>query len=326
MIDVVVFNPFLPFKTTPELEWETVRKYAKVVICDTDDMWRLPNYHILYGSIQRTRPLMPSTHMTYDDYVEYCIKEADVVTTTTEYMKRQLTPYNENVEVFPNALDLNQPQFKVDRKPYDRLRIGYMGSTTHVFDVEQLKRPLKKLWENYQGQFEIVIAGLPLEASEHEKKIMEEAPKGTVFTNWAEIMKDTLTGGGVIPDEYVTVLPYKNSDEYATMFNEFDISLIPVIGNNFNNCKSPLKLVESCLMRTIPIVSYESPYKEVIEGEDWFWTVKSPNDWYNHLSRLLDARNGMATLDFEEVRYQWALQYSMENQINKRIEFLDSLC
>jgi len=309
-VDVLVFNHVLDFVTQPELEWETVRKYAKTVVCDVDDMWRLPNYHILKNDPRRTQPILPTTHFTHEEYVEYCVQEADHVTTTTNYLASKLRNFNPKVTIIPNTIDTTKEQYKVRREASEKLRIGYMGSTSHINDLMQLKRPLKKLWENYKGQFEIVICGVP--PKPQRELLQNEVDLGAV-------MIDALTGGGVIED--YRIIEYKEVYEYATMFNEMDVSLIPLLENNFNAGKSPLKLIESCVMRAYPIVSYVEPYKELLTSN--MFVVKTPNDWYNHLSKLIEDWP-LYHIPLMDDMLSLAEEYDTKNQIHKLVKLIES--
>lgn len=315
-IDIVIFSHALPFIVRPKEEWEEVRKYAKVVICDVDDLWKLPNYHPLYGTPQRTTRLSWTTTFTYEPYVDHCMKEADYVTTTTSYLADRIKYVNPNVEILPNLVDDTAEQFKVRREPNNgKLRIGFMGSTTHIHDIAQLRKPLEKLHKEYEGEFEVVIAGMPTG--------WEDVKDDGSRVNLGRIMFNTLTSEGKIPHK---LLPWKDFTEYATMFDQMDVSLVPLLNNEFNACKSPLKLVESCIKGCVPVVSNVTPYKEVMDYR--FYTVDTPKGWYNHLKVLVELHmEDKANVQMlADGLYKKAMDgFTMSKGIHKRIEFYNRI-
>lgn len=79
----------------------------------------------------------------------------------------------------------------------------------------------------------------------------------------------------------------KPIDKYGELYNEIDVSLVPLKDNDFNRCKSELKIVEAGYMGKAVIVSDVTPYAEWIKdgvngvkinpnrnGIDWFVAIK----------------------------------------------------
>ena len=48
--------------------------------------------------------------------------------------------------------------------------------------------------------------------------------------------------------------------QYATLYNETDICLVPLVNNKFNNCKSEIKIIEAGHFKKAVIVSNVKPY------------------------------------------------------------------
>lgn len=79
----------------------------------------------------------------------------------------------------------------------------------------------------------------------------------------------------------------KPVDKYGELYNEVDVSIVPLKDNEFNRCKSELKIVEAGYMGKAVIVSDVTPYAEWIKdgvnglkvspnrnGIDWFVAIK----------------------------------------------------
>lgn len=75
------------------------------VVVDIDDYWNLHPTHELYKSYKEND--IPNQTITG-------LKNADWVTTTTEHFADKIREFNENVTVLPNAIDEDEPQFKVE--------------------------------------------------------------------------------------------------------------------------------------------------------------------------------------------------------------------
>ena len=71
-----------------------------------------------------------------------------------------------------------------------------------------------------------------------------------------------------------------------------DVALIPLVDNEFNRCKSPIKWIEMSALQIPSVVSYCSPYKEVesLSEKDLavFIDGNSPDAWVVGISMLVD--------------------------------------
>jgi glycosyltransferase involved in cell wall biosynthesis len=61
------------------------------------------------------------------------------------------------------------------------------------------------------------------------------------------------------------VMSPKDSFSYGTLYQYFDVSLVPLGTSRFNQCKSDLKISEAGFTKTAVIASNVTPYKQVIE-------------------------------------------------------------
>ena len=71
-----------------------------------------------------------------------------------------------------------------------------------------------------------------------------------------------------------------------------DIALIPIVDNEFNRCKSPIKWIEASSLQIPSVISYCSPYKEVESLSDKDLAVfiegNSAEAWVEGISTLID--------------------------------------
>jgi glycosyltransferase involved in cell wall biosynthesis len=77
---------------------------------------------------------------------------------------------------------------------------------------------------------------------------------------------------------------------YRTAIADADISIIPLVDNEFNRCKSAIKFVEMGALKIPSVVSMVSPYKEMIdlkEDNGVFIENNSKDGWYMGITALI---------------------------------------
>lgn len=83
----------------------------------------------------------------FAEYTQVCLREADLVTVSTEYLKRKYQSINPNIVVVKNCID---PEFfcHPNQLTEDTV-IGYAGSGSHQADWEMIEPVLAELKEEY---------------------------------------------------------------------------------------------------------------------------------------------------------------------------------
>ncbi len=119
--DVVVFSRMLPVIKQKRFIIELKRR-GVYVICDVDDYWILPTYHVGKGAGEAFKKL----HL---DALIY----SDEIWTTHELLKSFVTHLNGNVWVIPNAINPEDKQWRPKEKYQNR--IGWAGGITHFKDL-----------------------------------------------------------------------------------------------------------------------------------------------------------------------------------------------
>jgi len=108
---------------------------------------------------------------------------------------------------------------------------------------------------------------------------------------------------------------------YADLYNSIDVALVPLINNDFNNCKSQLKIIEAGFMRKAAIVSGVYPYVEDCIDEANCLLVKPGRnhiDFYAKIRRL--AMNPDEVFDLGEALYETVkdkYHIATQNEIRK---------
>ena len=211
----------------------------------------------------------------------------DWVTVSTEPLKEILLPLNENIVVLPNLIDPKEWKFKRER--HKNVRIAWVWSPTHIPDVQVVAEAMEEINKKYD--VEIVIFG-------KEKNLFNFSStniKGVSFV------------------------------EYPKIFTEkgIDISICPLLDNDFNKCKSNIKFLESTMAGAAVVASAVYPYaNSIIHGETGF-LAKDTKEWIKYLSILIEDEVKRKEL-CENAKKEVIKNYNVETN-KKWIEFYQTL-
>ena len=275
--DVVLCNRFVPGCSAEQIE-QYKAKYDFRLIVDIDDYWILDPWHILQGSYPTT------------EIVNYMML-ADMVTVTHDRLAMAVNPYNENVEILPNALPYGDDQFgalKVSIEesgvdiPKDSLRVLYAGGVTHEKDLNIIANPWKRIASDkvMKDKLSFVLAGYD-----------DSNPKMAAI--WHRMISNYLCGFKL--NGYVRQpLP---PDRYMAFYAEADICIAPLVESRFNSMKSNLKTLEAAAFKLPILVSNVHPYIE-----SGGIKIECQSDWFRYLkllSKSKEAREDYGNFNFE---------------------------
>lgn len=256
--DIVVFNRLIfPDQESTNTIIALKEKGIKLW-CDIDDYWHLHPGHLLEHEYRK--------HGT-GDIIAKAIQLSDIVTCTHDYLARKIRHLNQNVHVVPNAINTFEQQWKHIGVHADANSFGWMGSAAHKMDIDLLARPLKKYWQS-ETAWKIMYAGYSegnFKESEHVQKV--------------------LAGGGKYEKKRFLRAPAAPVEQYAKLLDAISVGLIPLADNEFNRCKSELKVLEFAAKGKAVIVSNIHPYTNII-NEDNAFICDEPMDFYRHMMRI----------------------------------------
>jgi glycosyltransferase involved in cell wall biosynthesis len=201
-------------------------------------------------------------------YQQYAITQADMITVSTDYLKKRLDPLNKNVVVIKNCIDTSLFTKSKNKETV----IGYAGSGSHQGDWMMIEKILEKLRKKYD--FKVKLLG-PMQAS---IKIDEQI-------NWVDCLK----------------YPKALSDLNLT------IGLAPLKDSLMNRAKSNLRWLEYSALGIPTVASDVVPFRGISnilyanEPEEWESQLekliidhnlgtKIGNNAYNELRKHYDPR------------------------------------
>lgn len=227
------------------------------ILYSISDYWEFGDNHPVYNN--------PFLVNYAQQRVLLHLMNADGVMVTCERLALHCMKYNDNIAIIPNFL--NPEDFKINKiERKDKLRIGLVGSASHVSNWELLKGVINRIAKNkdLSSKIEFYIKG-GLETDVNFKRIYNlfKSKKNLSYT-------------------------FQNSvdvDSYINVYDNLDVVLMPLEYTEFNLCRSSLKLLECAMTNTLPIGSKYYSSKE-LKG---IVVCETPLQYEETLTKLLEV-------------------------------------
>jgi len=328
---------------------EKINKLGIPAIMDVDDYW-LPNReHPAYMLVKGKG---------MDKLIVENLKRAQHVTTTTSIFAKEIEPYCKSVFVLENAIDPSEKQFKHNPEPSDRIRIGWLGGSSHMADLEILSGVSQKL-TSYKDKAQFVLCGFDtrgnvtvIDEKTGQQKTRDITPKESVWWKYEQLFTDNhkwldkkqkeVYLKFKFGEEYsLTDTPYrrvwtKPITTYATNYNKFDVSLAPLKHHMFNKVKSQLKVIEAGFHKKALIAQDFGPYQiDCINAYERGGTFnikgncllvpesKNHKLWFKHIKRLID--NPSLVEHLGQRLYEDVQKYHIDRVTERRAEIYREL-
>lgn len=281
--DIVITHKMADAKTFAALHLGR-KLYGYKLVVDTDD----------------NADLVPPENMAFKDYhagtninrlIRMQYREADLVTVTTENLKRHISKYSGNIVVMPNVVDPRIFSGVVGREKEARhrndIRIYWGGGAGHYSDLLMVKDVLLRLFN-------------------------EDARIKLVFSNFVPDWAADL-------DPFrVFMIPFVRFSGYPRVLKWLcaDIAIAPLVDTEFNAAKSNVKYLDYAMADIPGVYSNVPAYESVRDGETGL-KCSTLEEWHSKLSALIadrDLRTKIATQAKQDVlgRFtidRWAPRY-----------------
>jgi len=330
---------------------ELIKKLTEngiITIVDIDDYWMPGKEHPIHDIIRFNK---------INEKIVANLKVASYVTTTTTLFADEIKKFNKNVVVFPNAINPQEPQFNEPTLESDKIRVGWLGGSSHLHDLQLLDSPLGKI-THLKDKLQFVLCGFDTrgtvteinqQTGEHKKR--DILPHETV---WAQYEKIFTQNHSLVSEDYKKYLlkytqeKYPNElDEsyvrvwtqpvtsYAKNYSKFDVSLAPIKNTMFNRMKSQLKVIEAGFYKKAIIASDLGPYTldlkhclnqgNFVDGNAMLVDEnRNHSDWAKYIKKLVENPNMIKDMGerlYETVKDTYDLNVVTKN----RAEFYKSL-
>jgi len=284
-------------------------------LCDLDDYWAPTTDHPAHAIVKQNQ---------LDYHIKESLKVAKNISTTTTIFAEEMKGFCDNIFIFPNTINPRERQFQPKKIDSNLMRIGWLGGSSHLADLEILRGLPGKLNMSHKDKFQFVLCGYDLRGNvtminqeTNEQQVREIEPHESVWYLFEKIFTDDF---GVLPKEYKDFLhkfkkgefegekslPYKRVwtkpiTTYASNYNNFDISLAPLKEHMFNKVKSQLKVIEAGFHKKALIAQNFGPYQiDCVNAMDYGGKInpkgnclmvdthKNHKQWYQYTKKLLD--------------------------------------
>jgi glycosyltransferase involved in cell wall biosynthesis len=327
---------------------QTLNSLGVITVCDIDDYWMPGKEHPIHDIIK--------FHKINEKIVEN-LKVAKYVSTTTTLFADEIKKLNKNVVIFPNAINPNEPQFKEPTLESDKLRIGWLGGSSHLHDIQLLNQSFSKI-TSLKDKVQYVLCGFDtrgtiteINSQTKEQTKRDILPSETV---WAQYEKIFTQDYSIVSEDYKKYLMKYTQEEYTGDLNEsysrvwtkpvtsyaknyskFDVSLSPIKNTMFNRMKSQLKVIEAGFYKKALIASNLGPYTidlkhclkngEFVNGNAMLVDEnRNHSDWAKYIEKLV--KNPNLAKDMGERLYETVKDtYDLNVVTKSRAEFYKSI-
>ena len=224
----------------PRLGW--LRKRAKRIVYDFDDsvMYRNSKAQDHISSTRRRR------------FVQM-IKKSDFIITGNEFLKREVLPFNPNVEVIPTTIDQERYHLKTYPVQQERVTLGWIGDHGSIHYLEKMRPIFEKIGQKY-SHVELKIVCDAFFSCEQMKVVKK---------NW-------------------------NSEEEVADLQGFDIGLMPLVDDPWSWGKCGLKIIQYQGVGVPVVCTPVGINKDLVEdGVNGFYAM-NPEEWEKKLSLLIE--------------------------------------
>ena len=327
---------------------EKLNSLGIVTVADIYDYWLPGKEHPIHDIIRVNK---------INEKIVANLRVAKYVTTTTTIFAEEIRKINPNVAIFPNAINPKESQFREPTLESDRLRIGWLGGSSHLHDLQLLDQSFSKL-SQYNDKLQYVICGFDtrgtmteINQQTGEQKKRNILPHETV---WAEYEKIFTQNYSNVSPEYKKFLDNFKDEQYDGLENEgylrvwtkpvtsyaknyskFDVSLAPIKNHMFNRVKSQLKVIEAGFYKKAIIASNIGPYTidlkhclkngNFVDGNALLVDEnRNHSDWAKYIEKLI--KNPNMVKDMGERLYETVKDtYDLNTVTKNRREFYLSL-
>ena len=128
------------------------KKLGLRVVFDIDDYWHLDKNHLIYDQYKQ---------FDIPRQIEEILSNVDAVTTTTDHLAGMIHPFNQDVTVIANAIDPDQPAWRIRNIDSELMRFGWIGGVHHREDIASMRQSFKRIFadKTIYNRFQLCLAG-----------------------------------------------------------------------------------------------------------------------------------------------------------------------
>lgn len=274
--DVVITSKMSDAKTFAALHLGRKLYRYKLVVDTDDDADTVQPNNMAFKDYHSGTNASRLIHMQY--------READLVTVTTENLKRAVSRHSGNIVVMPNVVDPRIHEGARSREKESRhandIRIYWGGGAGHYDDLHSVKDALLRVFNE-------------------DKRVK------LVFSNFVPDWAADLNPFRVF------MIPFARFSGYPRVLKWIcaDIAIAPLVDNAFNAAKSNVKYLDYAMAGIPGVYSDLAPYESVTHGVTGL-KCKTTDEWYNAIMLYINEpqlRQSVGEASRSDVLARWTI-------------------
>jgi len=218
-----------------------LRRKAKRIVYDFDDS-------VMYRNSKAEDPISSTRRRRFVQM----IKNSDFVIAGNEFLKNQVLPLNQNVEVIPTAIIQERYQLKTYSAQPERVILGWIGDHGSIHYLKKMRPIFERLGDSYPYVELKIVCDTFFDCD--RMKVIKK--------NWS-------------------------LEEEVADLQGFDIGLMPLVDDPWSWGKCGLKIIQYQGVGVPVVCTPVGINKDLVEdGANGFW-AKTPKEWQEKLSLLI---------------------------------------
>ena len=233
---------FLQRKRFSQPRLALLRKKAKRIVYDFDDS-------VMYRNSKAKDPLSSTRRRRFIQMA----KNSDFVIAGNEFLKSQVLPLNQNVDVIPTAIIGERYQLKTYPAQPGRVVLGWIGDHGSIHYLEKMKPIFERIGEKYPHAELKIVCDIFFDCDRIK----------VVKKNWS-------------------------LEEEVQDLQSFDIGLMPLVDDPWSWGKCGLKIIQYQGVGVPVVCTPVGINKDLVEdAKNGYWAL-TPEEWERKLSMLIE--------------------------------------
>jgi len=233
---------FLQRKRFSQPRLGLLRRKAKRIVYDFDDS-------VMYRNSKANDPLSSTRRRRFVQM----IKNSDFVIAGNEFLRKQVFPFNPNVEVIPTAIDQERYHLKTYSARQEEVILGWIGDHGSIHYLEKMKPIFERIGERCSHAELKIVCDTFFDCD--RLKVIKK--------NWS-------------PEEEVADL------------QGFDIGLMPLVDDPWSWGKCGLKIIQYQGVGVPVVCTPVGINKDLVEDGANGYYATTPSEWEEKLSYLIE--------------------------------------